>query len=53
MEMKGRIVWIDWAKAIGIMIVVFCHTPQNDNFVKSFFICISDATIFYIGRIFA
>lgn len=35
--MKDRIVWIDWAKAFGIMIVVYCHTPQNDNFVRSFF----------------
>lgn len=31
-----RIVWIDWAKAIGIMIVVFCHIPQYDTLEKHF-----------------
>lgn len=35
--MKERIVWIDWAKVLGIMIVVYGHIPQNDNFIKSFF----------------
>lgn len=35
--MKNRITWIDWAKAFGIMIVVYCHTPQNNNFIYSFF----------------
>lgn len=35
-KMKDRIIWIDWAKALGIMIVIYCHTPQNDNFVNTF-----------------
>lgn len=35
--MKDRITWIDWVKALGIMIVVYCHTPQNNNFIYSFF----------------
>ena len=34
--MKNRIIWIDWAKALGIMIVVFCHIPQEYNFTKYF-----------------
>lgn|SRR5574344_384104 len=31
-----RIVWIDWAKTIGIMIVVFCHVPQYNTLEKHF-----------------
>ena len=33
---KKRIIWIDWAKVIGIMIVVFCHVPQYDTLEKHF-----------------
>lgn len=34
---KERIVWLDWAKVLGIMIVVFCHTPQSPSLVLRFF----------------
>ena len=33
---NSRIIWIDWAKAIGIMIVVFCHVPQYDTLENRF-----------------
>lgn len=36
MERAKRIPWIDWAKVLGIMIVVFCHVPQYDTLVKHF-----------------
>lgn len=29
--MKERINWIDWAKAIGVTLVVFCHLPQSQE----------------------
>lgn len=45
--MKDRIIWIDWAKALGIMIVVYCHTPQNDNFIKSL-LCSFQMPLFFI-----
>lgn len=32
----NRVLWIDWARALGIMIVVYCHVPQDKNFVESF-----------------
>lgn len=32
---KKRIIWIDWAKVIGITIVVYCHIPQEKTlFIK-------------------
>ncbi len=34
---KKRIIWLDWAKVFGIMIVVFCHTPQSKSMTLSFF----------------
>lgn len=34
--MNNRIIWVDWAKAFGIMIVVYCHIPQDDSFLKYF-----------------
>lgn len=33
---NNRVLWIDWAKAIGIVIVVFCHTPQEPSFFRTF-----------------
>ena len=29
--MKERINWIDWAKALAVMTVVFCHLPQSQE----------------------
>lgn len=46
METK-RINWIDWAKVIGIMIVVFCHTPQYDTFEKRF-LCSFQMPLFFM-----
>ncbi len=30
-DMKERINWIDWAKAIAVVSVVFCHLPQSQE----------------------
>ena len=35
-NINNRINWIDWAKTIGIMIVVFCHIPQYNTLEKEF-----------------
>jgi fucose 4-O-acetylase-like acetyltransferase len=29
--MKKRIIWIDWAKALAVCSVVFCHLPQSQE----------------------
>ena len=29
--MKERIIWIDWAKALAVCSVVFCHLPQSQE----------------------
>ena len=34
MDKEKRIQWIDWAKVLGIMVVVFCHVPQYDTGLK-------------------
>lgn len=46
MENK-RINWIDWAKVIGIMIVVFCHIPQYDTIEKRF-LCSFQMPLFFM-----
>jgi fucose 4-O-acetylase-like acetyltransferase len=46
MENK-RIHWIDWAKTIGIMIVVFCHVPQYNTLLKQFF-CSMQMPLFFM-----
>lgn len=45
--MNNRIIWIDWAKAIGIMIVVYCHIPQENSFFKSF-LCSFQMPLFFL-----
>ena len=30
-RMKERINWIDWAKALAVTTVVFCHLPQSQE----------------------
>ena len=30
-SMKERINWIDWAKALAVITVVFCHLPQSQE----------------------
>ena len=32
--MKERINWIDWAKAFCMTVVVFCHLPQQEDYLK-------------------
>lgn len=46
MENK-RIIWIDWAKSIGIFIVVLCHIPQYSTLEKSFF-CSFQMPLFFL-----
>ena len=29
--MKERLIWIDWAKAMAVCCVVFCHLPQSQD----------------------
>jgi len=41
-----RILWIDWAKTIGIMIVVFCHVPQYNTLEKQF-LCTFQMPLFF------
>lgn len=45
--MNNRIIWIDWAKAIGIMIVVYFHVPQEDSFFKTF-LCSFQMPLFFL-----
>lgn len=45
--MNKRIIWVDWAKALGIMIVVYCHTPQGDSFFKTF-LCSFQMPLFFM-----
>ncbi len=33
---ENRIIWVDWAKMIGIMIVIFEHIPTESSMGKSF-----------------
>lgn len=47
MENKTRLNWIDWAKSIGICIVVLCHVPQYPTFEHGFF-CSFQMPLFFI-----
>lgn len=42
-----RFNWVDWAKSIGILIVVLCHTPQCPTFANAFF-CSFQMPLFFI-----
>ncbi len=44
--MRNRIFWIDWAKAFGIMIVVFCHIPQFNTIEKAW-LCSFQMPLFF------
>lgn len=46
---QDRIVWIDWAKAIGIMIVVFCHVPQFNTLEKQLLCSFQMPLFFYLS----
>lgn len=47
MDNKTRLNWIDWAKSIGIFLVVLCHTPQYSTFENLFF-CSFQMPLFFI-----
>ncbi len=47
MHSRTRINWLDWAKSIGIYIVVLCHTPQHPTFGLSFF-CSFQMPLFFL-----
>lgn len=44
---KTRLNWIDWAKSLGIFIVVLCHIPQHPTFEHTFF-CSFQMPLFFI-----
>ena len=45
--MKERINWIDWAKALAVMTVVFCHLPQSQEWYYYRFLQACIITIFF------
>jgi fucose 4-O-acetylase-like acetyltransferase len=42
-----RINWIDWAKALAVMLVVFCHLPQLQDWFYYRFLQACTITIFF------
>lgn len=44
-----REIWIDWAKAVGIVIVVFCHIPQHESFFRTFCCYLQMPLFFFIS----
>ncbi len=48
MENK-HIAWIDWAKSIGIFIVVLCHVPQYDTVEKEIFCSFQMPLFFFLS----
>lgn len=48
--MKERINWIDWAKAICMTVVVFCHLPQQeDTFYLQYLASVILSSFFFIS----
>ena len=45
--MSERINWIDWAKAIAVMTVVFCHLPQSQEWFYYRYLQACTITIFF------
>lgn len=45
--MKGRINWIDWAKAIAVCSVVFCHLPQSQEWFYYRYLQATTITVFF------
>lgn len=45
--MKGRINWIDWAKAIAVCSVVFCHLPQSQEWFYYRYMQATTITVFF------
>ena len=46
-RMKERINWIDWAKALAVCCVVFCHLPQSQDWFYYRFLQANLITIFF------
>ena len=48
--MKERINWIDWAKALAVITVVFCHLPQSQEwFYYRYLQAVIIVTFFFIS----
>ena len=48
--MKERINWIDWAKAFCMTVVVFCHSPQQeDTFYLQYLASVILSTFFFVS----
>jgi acyltransferase len=47
--LKGRTQWIDWAKTIGIWLVVFGHLPGNDVAVMEFIYAFHMPLFFFLS----
>ena len=45
--MKERIIWIDWAKALAVCSVVFCHLPQSQDWFYYRYLQADIITIFF------
>ena len=45
--MKERIIWIDWAKALAVCCVVFCHLPQSQEWFYYRYLQADIITIFF------
>ena len=45
--MKGRIKWIDWAKAFAVCSVVFCHLPQSQEWFYYRYLQATTITVFF------
>ena len=45
--MKERIIWIDWAKALAVCCVVFCHLPQSQDWFYYRYLQADIITIFF------
>ena len=45
--MKGRINWIDWAKAFAVCSVLFCHLPQSQEWFYYRYLQATTITVFF------
>ncbi len=45
--MKERINWIDWAKAMAVCSVVFCHLPQSQEWFYYRYLQATTITVFF------
>ena len=45
--MKERINWIDWAKAIAVCSIVFCHLPQSQEWFYFRYMQATTITVFF------